>query len=123
MGDKSGRTRKMDDESRQEEEVGIEEQEEIVAEQGSESFIDDDDFSDEPSVVELEDPIYELSQWYEMEPEYVDMTLEQEATEVQALTPADQVKYRELTRLHQHQAELEGRMTGMSQVIAERTKA
>ena len=60
---------------------------------------------------------------YEIEPEYEKMTLEQEATEVQALTPADQVKYRELTGLYQHQAELEGRMTRMSQVIEERTKA
>ena len=39
------------------------------------------------------------------------MTLEQEATEVQALTPVEQAKYRELTRLHQQQAEIEKRMT------------
>ena len=123
MGDESGRTRKMDDKSRQEEEVGIEEQEETAAKQGSESLIDDDDFGNEPSVVEFEDPVYELSQSYEIEPEYKDMTPEQEATEVQALTQADQVKYRELTGLHQHQVELEGKMTGMSQVIMEWTKA
>ena len=58
-----------------------------------------------------------------MEPEYGSMTLEQEAIEVQALTPAEQAKYRELTRLHQHQVEIEKKMTGMSKVIEERTKA
>ena len=47
------------------------------------------------------------------------MTLEQEAMEVQALTPAEQAKYRELTRLHQRQAEIEKKMTRMSK---ERTK-
>ena len=51
------------------------------------------------------------------------MTLEQQATEVQALTPTEQAKYRELTKLHQRQAELEEKMTGMSKVIEERTKA
>ena len=50
-------------------------------------------------------------------------TPEQETTEVQALTSADQAKYTELTGLHQRQAKLEGRMTGMSQVITERKKA
>ena len=85
--------------------------------------IDDDDPGDEPSVVEFEDLIYELSQTYEMEPECEDMTPEHEATEVQALTPTEQVKYRELTKLHQRQAELEKKMTGMSKVIVERTKA
>ena len=74
-------------------------------------------------MVEFEDPISELSQTYEMEPEYEDMTLEQEATEVQALTPTEQAKYRELPKLHQCQAELEKKMTGMSKVIVERTKA
>ena len=113
----------MDDESRQEEEVDVEEQEGTTAEHSSESTEDDDDFGDEPSVVEFEDPIYELSQSYEIEPEYEDMTLEQEATEVQALTPAEQAEYRELTKLHQCQAELEKKMTGMLKVITERTKA
>ena len=122
MIDESEKTRKMDDKSRKEEEVDIEEQEEIMAEQDSESTIDNDDFGDEPSVVEFEDPIYELSQSYEIEPKYEDMTPEQEATEVQALTPAEEVKYRELTKLHQCQAELEKNMTGMSKVIVERTK-
>ena len=123
MGDKSEKTRKVDDESRQEEEVDVEEQEETTAEHGSESTGDDDDFGDEPSVVEFEDPIYELSQSYEIEPEYEDLTPEQEATEVQALTPMEQAEYRELTKLHQCQVELEKKMTGMSKVNMEGTKA
>ena len=76
-----------------------------------------------PPIVEFEDPTYELSQSYELEPEYEDMTPEQEAAEVQALTPMKQAEYRELTKLHQCQAELDEKMTGMSKVIAERTKA
>ena len=123
MGNELEKMRKVDDESRQEEEVDIEEQEETTAEHGSESTEGDDDFDDEPSVVEFEDPIYELSQSYELEPEYEDMTLEQEAAEVQALTPIEQAEYRELTKLHQCQAELDKKMTGMSKVITERTKA
>ena len=123
MGDESARTRKTDDESGQEEEINVEEQEETTVEQERGSTEDDDDSGDEPSVVEFEDPRYELSQTYEMEPEYEDMTLEQEATEVQALTPTEQAKYRELTKLHQRQAEIEEKMTGMSKVIEERTKA
>ena len=122
MGDESEKTRKVDDESRQEEEVHIEEQEGTTAEHGSESTEDDDDFGDKPSVVEFEDPIYELSQSYKIEPEYEDMTPEQESTEVQALTPMEQAEYRELTKLHQCQVELEKKMTGMSKVITERTK-
>ena len=51
------------------------------------------------------------------------MTPEQEAAEVQALTPMEQAEYRELTKLHQCQAELDEKMTGMLKVIAERTKA
>ena len=123
MGDESARTRKTDDKSGQEEETNVEEQEETTVKQESGSSKDDDDPGDEPSVVEFEDPTYELSQMYEMEPEYEDMTPEQEATEVQALTPTEHVKYRELTKLHQRQAELEKKMTGMSKVIVERTKA
>ena len=123
MGDKSEKMKKVDDESRQEEEVNIEEQEETTAEHGSVSTEDDDDFGDEPSVVEFKDTICELSQLYEIESEYEDLTLEQEAAEVQALTPTEQAEYRELTKLHQRQAELEKKMTGMSKVIMERTKA
>ena len=122
MGDELEKMRKADDESRQEEEVDIEEKKETAAEHGSESTEGDDDF-DEPSVVEFEDPIYELFQLYEIEPEYEEMTPEQEAAEVQALTPIEQAEYRELTKLHQHQAELEKKMPGMSKVITERTKA
>ena len=132
MGDESARARKMDDESGQEEEIDVEEQEEIDVEeqekvavkQESGSTNDNDDESgDEPSMVEFEDPVYELSQTYEMESEYENMTLEQETIEVQALTPAEQAKYRELTRLHQCQVEIEKKMTRMSKVIEERTKA
>ena len=82
MGDESEKARKTDDKSRQEEEVDIAEQEETTAEQDSETTVDDDDFGDEPSVVEFKDPIYELSQSYEIESEYENMTPEQEATEV-----------------------------------------
>ena len=73
--------------------------------------------------MEFEDPVYELSQAYEMEPEYENMTAEQEAVEVQALSPVGQAKYRELTKLHQHQADIERKMTGVSKIIEERTKA
>ena len=82
------------------EEIDVEEHGKMTVEQERES-INDDEFGDEPSVVEFEDPVYELSQIYEMESEYENMILEQEVTEVQALTPAEQAKYRELTRLHQ----------------------
>ena len=132
MGDKSTKTKKMDDESGQEEEIDIEgqeeidvdEQEKVTVKQESGSTDDEYDKSgDEPSVTEFEDPVYELSQTYEMEPEYESMTLEQEAMEVQALTPAEQAKYREQTRFHQHQVEIEKKMTVMSKVIEERTKA
>ena len=122
MGDESARTRKTDDELGQEEEIDVEEHEEVTVEQESGSTIDNDDSGDEPSVVEFEDPIYELSQVYETEPEYEDMTPEQEASEVQALIPTEQAKYRELTKLHQCQVELEEKMTGMSKVIEERMK-
>ena len=123
MCDELEKMRKADDESRQEEEVDIEEWKETTAEHGSESTEGNDDLDDEPSVVEFEDPIYELSQLYELEPEYEDMTPEQEAAEVQALTPIEQAEYRELTKLHQCQAELEKKMTRMLKVITERTKA
>ena len=123
-GDESARTKKKDDESGQEKEIDVEEQEEIDVEEQEEIDVEEqeeidveecgkmtveqesesannDEFGDEPSVIEFEDPVYELSQTYEMESEYENMTLEQEATKVQALTPAEQAKYRELTRLHQ----------------------
>ena len=129
-GDESAGIKKMDDESGQEKEIDVEEQGEIDVEEYEKMTVkpegestDDDEPKDEPSVVEFEDPVYELSQMYGMESEYESMTMEQEAAEVQALTPAEQAKYRELTRLHQQQAEIEKRMTGMSKVIKERTKA
>ena len=130
MGDELVGTKKTDDESGQEKEIDVEEQEGIdveehgkmTVEQESEST-NDDEPEDETSMVEFEDSVYELSQMYEMESEYENMTLEQEATEVQALTPAEQAKYKELTRLHQRQVEIEKRMTGMSKVIKEKTNA
>ena len=128
-GDESAKTKKTDDKSGQEEEIDIGGQEEIDVEQRGKATVrqesgsadaDNDEFGDEPSVVEFEDPVYELSQTYEMEPEYESMTLEQEAM---ALTPAEQAKYRQLTRLHQRQVEIEKKMTRMSKVIEKRTKA
>ena len=82
IGDELEKMRTVDDESRQEEEVDVEEWEETTTEHGSESTEGNDDFDDEPPVVEFEDPTYELSQSYELEPEYEDMTPEQEAAEV-----------------------------------------
>ena len=51
------------------------------------------------------------------------MTVDQEAAEVQALPPVTQAEYRELSRLHQHQANIEKKMTEVSQIIKKRTKA
>ena len=59
--------------------------------------------------MEFEDPVYELSQAYEMEPKYRSMTAEQEVAEVQALSPVKQAEYRELTKLHQCQADIDRR--------------
>ena len=84
---------------------------------------EDEEPKDEPSIVEFEDPVYELSQAYEMEPEYESMTAEQEVAEVQALSPVEQAEYRESTKLHQWQADIERKMTGVSKIIEERTKA
>ena len=111
--------RKSDDESKQEEVVDVEKCEEVTIEH-EESSEDDSDFDDEPAVVEFEDPVYELSQLYELEPEYGNMTPKQEAVKVQALMPREQAEYQELTKLHQQQAELDEKMTGMSKVITER---
>ena len=129
-GDKSMETKKMDDESGQGKEIDEEEQEEVDTKEHGKTTdepegesTNDDELEDEPSMVEFKDPVYELSQTYEMESEYESMTVEQEATEVQALPPIEQAKYRELTRLHQQQADIEKRMTGVSKMIKERTKA
>ena len=94
-----------------------------LADEPEDESTDDDEPEDEPSVVEFEDPVYELSQTYEMESKYESMTVEQEAAKVRALSPTEQEKYRELTRLHQQQADIEKRMTGVSKMIEERTKA
>ena len=94
-GDESARTKKTDNELGQKEEIDIEGQEEMDVEEqekvtdGQESGStddNDDESGDESSVVEFEDPVYELSQTYKMEPEYESMTLEQEPMEVQVLT-------------------------------------
>ena len=99
-GDKSMETKKTEDESRQEKEIDIEEQEEVdikecgkTTDEPEGESTDDNKPEDEPSVVEFEDPVYELSQTYKMESEYESMTVEQEATEVRALSPAEQAKY------------------------------
>ena len=47
---------------------------------------------DQP-IVEFEDQTYELPQAYQLEEEYQDMTTEQEAAAVQALTPWEQAGY------------------------------
>ena len=106
--DESMETKKMDDKLGQEKEVDVEEQEEVnvkkhgkTTDEPEDESTDDDEPEDEPSVVEFEDPVYELYQTYEMESEYESMTLEQEAAEVRTLSPTEQAKYRELTRLHQ----------------------
>ena len=51
------------------------------------------------------------------------MTVDQEAAEVQALPPVVQAEYQELSKLHQHQANIKKKMTEVSQIIKERTKA
>ena len=117
-GDESTKTRKTDDESGSEEEKDAEGQEEVDTE-GCGRRTDDEEPKNEPSIVEFEDPVYELSQTYEMEPEYESMTAEQGAAEVQALLPVGQAEYRELTKLHQHQADIERKMTGVSKMIEE----
>ena len=122
QGDESTKTKKTDDESEREKELDTEEQEEVGTET-CERRTDDEEPEDESSIVEFEDPVYELSQAYEMEPEYENMTAEQEAAEVQALSPVGQAEYRELTKPHQHQADIERKMTGVSKIIEERTKA
>ena len=100
-GDESARGEKTDDESRKRMETDVATQEETESELGDETTGSDEDFEEEQSVVEFENPACELSQSYEIEQEYENMTKEQEAAEVQALTPHEQAKYRELIKLHQ----------------------
>ena len=76
------------------------------SENGSESTHQETDEKDQ-LVVEFKDQAYKLTQTYQLEQEYHEMTLEQEADAVQALTPLEQVKYQELTKLHQRQAKME----------------
>ena len=122
QGDKSKKAQKTDDESEHEQELDIEEHEKVDTE-ACEKTTDDEETKDEPSIVEFEDPMYELSQAHEMEPEYESMTAEQEVAEVQALSPIGQAGYRELTKLHQHQVDIKKKMTEVSKIIEERTKA
>ena len=122
QGDESAKTKKTDDESEHEKELDAEECEEVDME-ACEERTDNEETKDEPSIVEFEDQVYELSQAYEMESEYESMTAEQEAAEVQALSPVGQAEYQELTKLHHRQADIERKMTGMSKIIEERTKA
>ena len=105
--DESTETKKTDVESGWEKEVDVEEQEEVergerrkTTDEPEDESTDDGEPEDESSVVEFEDPVYELSQTYEMELEYESMTVEQEAAKVRALSPTEQAEYRELTRLH-----------------------
>ena len=119
--DESKKTQKPDDESEHEKELDIEERKEVNME-ARERTTDDEETEDEPSIVEFEDPVYESSQSHEMEPEYESMTAEQEAAEVHALSPVGQAGYRELTKLHQHQADIKRKMTGVTEIIEERTK-
>ena len=122
QGDELKKIQKTDDELEHEKELDIEEHEKVDTE-ARERTTDNEETKDEPSIVEFEDPVYELSQAHEMEPEYKSMTAEQEVAEVQALSPVGQAGYRELTKLHQHQADIERKMTGVSKIIDERTKA
>ena len=97
QGDESKKSQKTDDESEHEQELDIEEYEKVDTE-ACERTTGDEETEDEPSIVEFEDPVYELSQAHEMEPEYESMTAEQEAAEVQALSSVGQAGYRELTK-------------------------
>ena len=99
-------TKKMDDESGWEKEEDVEEQEEVdvkecgkTTDEAEDESTNDGEPEDEPSVVEFEDPVYELSQTYEMESEYESMTVEQEAAEVQALSPTEQAKVQRIDQV------------------------
>ena len=129
-GYESMEAKKTDDKLGREKEIDVEKQEEVDVEgrgkttgEPEDETTDDSEPENEPSMVEFEDLVYELSQTYEMESEYESMTVEQETAKVQALSPTGQAKYRELTRLHQQQADMDKRMTGISKIIKERTKA
>ena len=91
-GDESEKTQKMDDELRHGKELEIKEHEKEDTEE-YEKTSDDEEPEDELSIVEFKDPMYELSQTFELEPEYKNMTMDQEAAEVQALSPVAQAEY------------------------------
>ena len=73
-GDESTETKKMDDESGQEKEIDVEKQGEVdvgkrrkTTDEPEDESTDNVELEDEPSVIEFEDPVYKLSQTYEME--------------------------------------------------------
>ena len=70
----------MEDESRwEQEQEDIEEQEEATTNgSNDDSNGNDGAYDDEPPIVEFEDPVYKLSQSYELEPEYENLPQEQE---------------------------------------------
>ena len=121
-GDESEKAQKTDDELRHGKELEIKECEKEDTEE-YEKTSDNEEPEDKLSIVEFEDPMYELSQTFELEPEYENMTVDQEAAEVQALSPVAQAEYRELSKFQQHQAGIKNKMTEVSQIIKERTKA
>ena len=120
---KSELVKKMDDESGTEEETMSKEEWEETTTDGSDDGSSGDDETSGTDMPIVESAMYELSQSYELEPEYDEITPEQEAVEVQAMTPREQAEYQELTKFHQHQAEVKEKLTGMSKIIEERTKA
>ena len=120
--DESMEAEKTNDKSELEERKNTEGQAEVDTGE-HEKTSDDEEPEDELSIKEFEDPVYELSQAYKIEPEYETMTVEQEAAEVQALLPITQAGYWELTKLRQRQADIEKKMTGVSKIVEERTKA
>ena len=67
QGDELKKTQKTDDKAEHEKELDIEEHEEVDTET-REKTTDDEETEDEPSIVEFEDQVYELSQAHEMEP-------------------------------------------------------
>ena len=88
-GDESTETKKTDDKSGWEKEVDVEKQEEADVEghgkttdKPGDEYTDDNEPEDKPSVVKFKDPVYKLSQTYEMESKYESMTVEQEAARV-----------------------------------------
>ena len=117
-GDESETAQKMDDESRQMQIIWAEVNRNPEA--SYEPIVDVDmekcenegkctpqgtDEEDQP-VIEFEAQAYELTQTYQVEPEYHEMMEEQEVKVVKALNPWEQAEYSELTKLHQREAEM-----------------